>query len=365
VERAGGEYTLTLRRWDQKVVRQVRASLAAGSWSWSWEKDWVWGQGSLLATIGATEGMQQVVVDHQGSVGLVANRCGQRLAELATNPWGLDLFSTTQNGERHRFTGHLRDTNALDRAWDDFDYMHARYYNPNIARFLSVDPGRDNNTRVPQSWNLYAYARNNPVRFTDPDGRLTEDEVKRAAQGAAATTGTTLVQDAQVRQQYVQQVSQLSPTDTVARTAAKEAARQASSPVAQNLAEAMRPISGEAARAGGTASKTSVAVNEGMAAAGKGGVVLVVVGATISASNVAGAPPGQRVRVASEEAGAWVGALSFGAAGAKGGAALGFALGGPVGGVVGGTIGGIGGGVIGAFAGAKAGDNIYDATVGP
>ena len=151
----------------------MRASLAAGSWSWSWswEKDWVWGQGSLLATIGATEGRQQVVVDHLGSVGLVANRCGQRLAELATNPWGLDLFSSTQNSERHRFTGHLQDTNALDRAWDDFDYMHARYYGPMIGRFMSIDPIRGT-PKVPGSWNLYTYGRDNPLRFIDPLGLL-------------------------------------------------------------------------------------------------------------------------------------------------------------------------------------------------
>ena len=51
------------------------------------------------------------------------------------------------------------------------DSLHARYYNPNVARFLSVDPGRDNNLKVPQSWNLYAYVRNNPVSNRDPDGR--------------------------------------------------------------------------------------------------------------------------------------------------------------------------------------------------
>ncbi len=102
-----------------------------------------------------------------------------------------------------------------------------------------------------------------------------------------------------------------------------------------------------------------------MAAAGKGGVVVVVVGASISATNIATAPPGERLRAASTEAAAWVGALSFGAAGAKGGAAVGVVLGGLVGGVVGGAIGGIGGGVAGAFAGAKAGENVYDATVGP
>ena len=53
------------------------------------------------------------------------------------------------------------------------DSMHARYYNPNIARFLSVDPGRDVDPKVPQAWNMYAYVRNNPASATDPDGRIT------------------------------------------------------------------------------------------------------------------------------------------------------------------------------------------------
>jgi len=49
--------------------------------------------------------------------------------------------------------------------------MHARYYNPNVARFLSVDPGRDVDPKVPQAWNIYAYVRGNPVRNNDPNGR--------------------------------------------------------------------------------------------------------------------------------------------------------------------------------------------------
>ncbi|HQN10444.1 MAG TPA: RHS repeat-associated core domain-containing protein, partial [Thermoanaerobaculia bacterium] len=54
----------------------------------------------------------------------------------------------------------------------DLDYMHARYYSPVVGRFLSIDPGRDWNAREPQSWNLFSYARNNPLRYVDPDGRL-------------------------------------------------------------------------------------------------------------------------------------------------------------------------------------------------
>ncbi|MGC8817601.1 MAG: RHS repeat-associated core domain-containing protein, partial [Candidatus Hadarchaeum sp.] len=53
-----------------------------------------------------------------------------------------------------------------------YDYMHARYYASVAGRFLSVDPGRDCDPKSPQSFNLYAYVRNNPVSATDPDGRL-------------------------------------------------------------------------------------------------------------------------------------------------------------------------------------------------
>lgn len=51
------------------------------------------------------------------------------------------------------------------------DSLHARYYNPTVGRFLSIDPVRGN-PRTPQSWNLYTYVQNNPVNATDPDGRL-------------------------------------------------------------------------------------------------------------------------------------------------------------------------------------------------
>jgi RHS repeat-associated protein len=86
-------------------------------------------------------------------------------------PFGLDALAGT-DAERMRFAGHERDTRATLSQTDDLDYMHARYYSPVVGRFLSIDPGRDWNAREPQSWNLFSYARNNPVRFTDPDGRL-------------------------------------------------------------------------------------------------------------------------------------------------------------------------------------------------
>ena len=51
------------------------------------------------------------------------------------------------------------------------DYYIARFYDPYLNRFLSPDsivPDPYN----PLDWDRYSYARNNPLRYTDPDGHL-------------------------------------------------------------------------------------------------------------------------------------------------------------------------------------------------
>jgi RHS repeat-associated protein len=67
---------------------------------------------------------------------------------------------------RQKFTGKERDTET------GLDYFLARYYSNIQGRFTSVDP--ENAGAIeddPQSWNGYAYARNAPVVYSDPDGR--------------------------------------------------------------------------------------------------------------------------------------------------------------------------------------------------
>jgi RHS repeat-associated protein len=55
-------------------------------------------------------------------------------------------------------------------------YFGARYYGSRIGRFTTVDPLMDQRTALvdPQQWNRYAYGRNNPLRYVDPDGRAIE-----------------------------------------------------------------------------------------------------------------------------------------------------------------------------------------------
>ena len=68
------------------------------------------------------------------------------------------------------FTGH-RGNNTGTQGIQNLNliYMNARYYMPEIGRFISADtvvPEPKN----PQNFNRYAYALNSPVNFTDPSG---------------------------------------------------------------------------------------------------------------------------------------------------------------------------------------------------
>ena len=59
------------------------------------------------------------------------------------------------------YTGH---------QWDDdtgLNYMQVRYYDPLLSRFYSNDPL---GCRDIHSFNRYAYANNNPYKYTDPTG---------------------------------------------------------------------------------------------------------------------------------------------------------------------------------------------------
>jgi len=94
-----------------------------------------------------------------------------------------------------QFTGQYRD------SWGEaggLDYFGARYFSSAQGRFTSPDPKMfPSLMEDPQSWNKYAYTRNNPLRYVDPDGEDWKDVVVGAlnafgsdyAFGAGRATG--------------------------------------------------------------------------------------------------------------------------------------------------------------------------------
>ena len=66
---------------------------------------------------------------------------------------------------RTKFTGKDRDGET------GLDYFGARYLGAGFGRFTSPDPENAGATAFDsQSWNMFAYGRNNPLKYTDPNG---------------------------------------------------------------------------------------------------------------------------------------------------------------------------------------------------
>lgn len=149
-----------IRDLGGKVLRRYRRQPTG----WTWEQDYIYRDGQLLASeLASSPRTRQYHADHLGTPRLITDDHGMKVSSHDYYAFGEEITPHTQ--ERVQFTGHERDHPSLD-------YMHARYYNALWGRFLSVDPTwASADLGTPQSWNRYAYVRNNPVNLTDPDGR--------------------------------------------------------------------------------------------------------------------------------------------------------------------------------------------------
>ncbi len=114
--------------------------------------------------------------DALGNVRVVTDETGQVLERHDYLPFGEECTTGAcatnpgvASGQPRRFTGKERDSET------GLDSFGARYYAQHVGRFIAIDPvftWREN-LLDPQRWNRYAYGRNNPLRYVDPDGRAT------------------------------------------------------------------------------------------------------------------------------------------------------------------------------------------------
>jgi RHS repeat-associated protein len=176
VNLAGRQWVWTLRGEDGRVLREYTSSGGTnGAGAWQWSRDAVYREKTLLAAE-TSAGPRHYHVDHLGTPRLITDANAVKTAFHTYMPFGEEETSMLQDRERARFTGHERDFigGTVTENKDYLDYMHARYYNPNLARFLSADPYIDLQIALmyPQGWNRFAYVRNNPLVWTDPTGRV-------------------------------------------------------------------------------------------------------------------------------------------------------------------------------------------------
>ena len=132
----------------------------------------------------AAPGTHYRTTDHLGSTRLVTDYTAGVISRRDFFPFGEEILgsatfgnrdlvkdgqtTTTYNdpsGYRQQFTGQERDSES------GFDYSGARYFSASLGRFTGADaPFADQHASDPQSWNLYAYVRNNPLAHVDTTG---------------------------------------------------------------------------------------------------------------------------------------------------------------------------------------------------
>ena len=108
-----------------------------------------------------------------GDVVAIADGAGNEVVTYTYDAWGNILStggtmaSTLGAHNPFRYRGYVYDQET------GLYYLQSRYYNPTIGRFISADSisylGADG---TPQSYNLFAYCKNNPVMYIDPAGTL-------------------------------------------------------------------------------------------------------------------------------------------------------------------------------------------------
>jgi RHS repeat-associated protein len=140
--------------------------------------------GLTLALVSCAAAVDAQVVEYAhldaiGSVRAVTDGAGRVLERHDYLPFGEEWNPAPPRAETlaQRYTGKERDLET------GLDYFGARYYGARLARFTTVDPLLDQETAIldPQRWNRYAYGRNNPYRYVDPDGKDVWDVVNGAA----------------------------------------------------------------------------------------------------------------------------------------------------------------------------------------
>jgi RHS repeat-associated protein len=117
--------------------------------------------------------------NHLGSPRVLTDENGATISRRDFHPFGEEI-ATPQRTQalgyrddtvRQKFTGYERDNEIT------LDFSRARYYGYSHGRFTSPDaPLIDQQRIMPQSWNMYTRALNNPLKFVDPTGMWHTDK---------------------------------------------------------------------------------------------------------------------------------------------------------------------------------------------
>lgn len=118
----------------------------------------------------AAETITYYHLDAAGSPAVATTQAGTVIWRESYQPYGERIKNQDGGRNSQWFTGKPQDSTT------GLSYFGARHYDPVVGRFMSADAVgfTEENSH---SFNRYAYANNNPYRFTDPDGNVPVDTI--------------------------------------------------------------------------------------------------------------------------------------------------------------------------------------------
>lgn len=110
-----------------------------------------------MAENSSTSGVRYYSKDHLGSSSAITDAVGNLVLRTVNAPYGSEVYNQGSGDVSYKFTDKEKDNTGLN-------YFGARFYDPEMGRFISVDPAKD-------GWNWYAYCNGNPVKLVDLNGK--------------------------------------------------------------------------------------------------------------------------------------------------------------------------------------------------
>jgi RHS repeat-associated protein len=153
------EYRAETERWEVEYASVPEGRLVPRSGSWV---------------------PQFALKDHLGNVRALIEPSATTAPQMVWQqpgyyPFGMALGSTFSASEPNRTMYNGKELQnhtlgGLELGWYDYG---ARFYDPTLGRWHSVDPLAEMYRR----WSPYTYCVNNPIRFIDPDGMSVADDL--------------------------------------------------------------------------------------------------------------------------------------------------------------------------------------------
>jgi RHS repeat-associated protein len=125
-------------------------------------------EGRAVST-GGSYNYEYTLSDQLGNNRVTFDQTNGKVGEEDYYPFGLNVHRQTNAGNKY-----LYNKNELQDGLNQYDYG-ARFYDPVIGRFTTVDPLAEKSRR----FSPYNYGVNSPIRFIDPDGMEATDWVNK------------------------------------------------------------------------------------------------------------------------------------------------------------------------------------------